>query len=323
MNKKFTVYSVLVILALVLSACSTASASTATSIASSSTNRQLPQGTLPAGFNPPQGTPPAGFNRSQGAAATATATAVPTLKPTATATATALSLTALAEASAKAYFDALSKKDFSAASQLVSIFSLTFAEMTRSDAASQLGAQSLKGTTWSDFQVVGSQVFNDSVILVHVNYRTGAAAASTSASQDANLKDEYWPFRLENGQWMYSWNNLIDYKTVDVDAQTQYHITVKPSMLVRYSDRLELHFLMQNQTSDTVYFVQLNDSLAVFHFGDQASEADKSSKVVISGLRTSFDEVIVVKGLFTSYPSYVEIRKAKGYVPNPWYTFQF
>jgi len=68
---------------------------------------------------------------------------------------------------------------------------------------------------------------------------------------------------------------------------------------------------------------QAYDSLAVFHFGNQAVEADKTRKVVISGLRTSFDEAIVVKGLYTSYPKWVEIRKWKGYVVNPWYSFQF
>ncbi len=335
MFKKFTVFSMLVILALVLSACSTAATSTTTTGSNTtargtrqafSGTRMAPQGT----FQPPSGTMPAGFPVSQDSAATPTATATP--KPTATSTPTATPVTASAEASAKAYFAALQGKDFTAASQLVSVYSLTYAEMVRSDVASQLTDLSQKGTDWSNFQVVGSQALDSSTILVHVTYRTGAAVTATAASsatltptaaQDTNQKDELWPFRLENGQWLYNWNNLIDYKTLDVSSQTSNHITILPTLLARYSDRIELHFMMQNQTSDVVYFVQAYDSLAVFHFGDQAIEADKSHSIVISGLHTSFDEYIAVKGLFTSYPDWVEVKKYKGYYPNPWYTFQF
>lgn len=317
MIKKLTFYSILVILALVLAACQTAQAST--SVASVG----LVAGSSPSNFNP-----------AQSASATPTATAI--VRPTTTPTATALPVTAAAENSAKAYFAALEKKDFSAAAQWVSIFSLSFAGMTRSDATSQLSKQSTAGTAWSGLQIVDSQVFNDTTILVHVTYLVGSATPSAgtatpqsaasptpAAVQASQQQDELWSFRLEGGQWLYNWNNLIDYKTVDVAAQTTEHITIKPTQLVRYSDRIELHFMMQNQTSDVVYFVQPYDSLAVFHFGDQTVEADKTRKVVISGLRTSYDEAIMVKGLYTSYPNWVEIRKWKGYVVNPWYSFQF
>ncbi len=335
MYKKFTAFSILVILALVLSACSTAAASTSTTGSNTSARgtrqafsgpRMAPQGT----FQPPSGTLPAGFPGSLDSAGTPTATATP--KPTTTSTPTATPVTASAEASAQAYFAALQGKDFTAASQLVSVYSLTYAGMVCSDVVSQLTALSQAGAAWSNFQVVGSQVLDGSTILVHVTYRTGAAVTATAAAnasqtptaaQDTNQKDELWAFHLENSQWLYNWNNLIDYKTVDLKAQTSNHITILPTELVRYNDRIELHFMMQNQTSDVVYFVQQYDSLAVFHFGDQAIEADKSHSIVISGLRTSFDEYIAVKGLFTSYPNSVEIKKYKGYYPNPWYTFQF
>ena len=311
MNKKFILCSVLVILAIVLSACQTSQTASAASS---------------------QGTPPGGFNPRQAAAATATPTATATAVPTATVTATATPVTAGAEAAARTYFAALQNKDFGGASQLVSIFSLSFAQMTRSDAADKLASLSKAGTTWSALQIVSSQVFNDSVVLVHVTYHTGSTApatatpsskASATPAAASETKDELWAFRLENGQWLYNWNNLIDYQTLVVSSQVREHITIKLSQLVRYTDRIELHFMMQNQTSDVVYFVQPYDSLAVFHFGDTEVEADKSTPIVISGLRTSFDEVIVVKGLYTSYPDWVEIKKWKGYYPNPWYTFQF
>ena len=311
MNKKFILCSVLVILAVLLSACQTSQTASAAS---------------------PLGTPPGGFNHRQAAAATATPTTTATSVPTATATATAAPVTASAEAAARAYFAALQNKDFSGASQLVSVFSLSLAQMTRSDAADKLASLSKAGTTWSALQIVSSQVFNDSVILVHVTYQAGSTATATATSSSktsatpaaaSQTKDELWVFRLENGQWLYNWNNLIDYQTLVVSSQVREHITIKPTQLVRYSDRIELHFYMQNWTSNVIYFVQPYDSLAVFHFGDTEVEADKSTPIVISGLRTSFDEVIVVKGLYTSYPTWVEIKKWKGYYPNPWYTFQF
>ncbi len=328
MNKKFGFCSILVIFAMVLSGCQASSTASGASVASIAGSSSAASGAFVQG---PQGTPPAGFSPRQ-AAATATATATATARPTATATATATPMTAGAESAAQAYFAALVSKDFSSASRLVSIYSLSYAQLTRSDAASNLLALSKAGTAWSDLKVVGSQVFSDGLILVHVTYRQAntsatatvtAATATPAASQDSGLKDELWPFKLENGAWLYNWNNLIDTKTLDVQSQTAYHITVKPTQLVRYSDRIELHFMMQNQTSDVMYFVQPYDSLALFHFGDQEVEAEKSTTIVVSGLRTAFDETIVVKGLYASYPTWVEIRKWKGYAVNPWYSFQF
>jgi hypothetical protein len=313
MNKKLVIFSLIVILALVLSGCQ----------AATTANAAGPQGTPPAGFGPRPGS---------AAAATATPAATATAKPTVTATATAQPVSAGAEATVKAYFDALVNKDFSAAAQYVSVYSLSYAQLTRSDAAGKLLALSKAGATWSDLQVLDSQLFSDGLVLVHVTYRINSSATATPTVQasaaktpatDVQLKDELWPVRLEAGQWLYNWNNLVDTRTVSVQSQTTEHITIKPTQLVRYSDRIELHFEMQNQTGDVVYFNQPYDSLAVFHFGDKAVEADKTLPVVISGLRTSFNEVIVVKGLYPSFPTWVEIHKWSGYVPNPWFSFQF
>jgi len=332
MNKKMSFLSIIVILVLVLTGCQ------ATQSAQASNTNTTGQ------FN---GTPPAGFNPGQapGSSVAATATPTATLKPTATATATTVPVTAAAVSQAKAYFADLQNKDFTAASRLTSIVSLSYAGLTRPQAASSLQAQSLAGTTWSNLQIVDSQVFSDDTILVHVTYTAGtttgtatpqatatatlqiAASATAQASTSttaAAQKDEVWAFRLESGSYLYNWDNLIDTKTVEVDAQTANHITIQPTQLVRFTDHLELHFMMQNKTSDVVYFVQSYDTLAIFHFGDQVVEAAKSdNQIVISGLRTAYDEKIVVKGLYTSYPTWVEIKKWQGYAPNPWYTFQF
>jgi hypothetical protein len=337
MNKKMAFLSIIVILVLALTGCQAAQTAQAST---SGTTRQF-NGTPPAGFN---GTPPAGVNPGQApgssTAATATPTATATEKPAATATATAIPVTAAAVSQARAYFADLQNKDFTAASRLISIVSLSYAGLTRTQAASSLQAQSLAGATWSNLQIVDSQAFSDDTILVHVTYTVGAttpqatatatltvsanAAAQAAAATAAAQIDETWAFRLEGGSYLYNWKNFIDTKTVEVDAQTANHITIKPTQLVRFTDRVEMHFMMQNKTSDVVYFVQTYDTLAVFHFGDQAVEAKNSdNRVVISGLRTSFDEVIMVKGLYTSYPTWVEIKKWQGYAPNPWYTFQF
>jgi hypothetical protein len=342
MNKKMAFLSIIVILVLALSGCQAATSAQASTTGSTSQFN----GTPPAGFS---GTPPAGFNPGQASGASAAVTpntasgpsaATATATPTNTSrSATAVPVTAAAVSQAKAYFADLQNKDFTAASKLISIVSLSYAGLTRSQAASSLQAQSLAGATWSNLQIVDSQVFSDDTILVHVTYTVSATsgipttasgpsapttASGPSATTATTQKDEIWAFRLEGGSYLYNWENFIDTKTVEVDAQTANHITLQPTKLVRFTDRLELHFIMQNKTSDVVYFVQSYDTLAIFHFGDQAVEASKNdNSIVISGLHTSYDEKIVVKGLYASYPTWVEIKKYTSYYPNPWYTFQF
>jgi hypothetical protein len=107
-----------------------------------------------------------------------------------------------------------------------------------------------------------------------------------------------------------------------VAGQTTNGITVKPTELVRYSDRIELHMLMQNRISESMYFGQPNETLAVFHFGDQAVPAEQN-RIILAGIHTYFDQVITVKGLFPNYPNQVEIRKWKSLQVPPWYTFAF
>lgn len=240
-----------------------------------------------------------------------TATAVPTAVPTAT--------TDNAVKTVQAYFDALQKQDFTAASKQISSFSLLIAQMTNGDAADALKAQAAQ---WSGLQVKDAQTFDDNTVLVHVLYQLTTKDAKTGKDTVTPM-DELWPVRLEVGKWLYNWNNIIDFHTLDVQQQSTAGLLIMPLQLIRYSDHIALKMLVQNSTNEPIVLGQTNEVMAAFHFGDKVVEGDQSTRLIFDSLRSYPNTIINVKGLFTSYPDSVVIRQWKNVKVAPWFTFQF
>ncbi|MBE0696993.1 MAG: hypothetical protein IH586_08715, partial [Anaerolineaceae bacterium] len=230
---------------------------------------------------------------------------------------------ALAEDSVKEYFAALEKQDFEKAADLLSTFSLTVFEITRGDAVSALSQQRADGAAWSGLEIVETKPFNQQTLLVHVKYTlAGKDPANKDAKTGASAeteesRDEVWVVRQEAGEWRCNWNNLIDYRTLDVDAQTLNGVTVKPVQANRFPDRIQLVMLVQNRNNEPVVFGQVNEILGTFYFGSQAIEAEKT-QFVFNPLRTVPDFKLEVKGTFDTYPDSIEIRKWKTYNVKPW-----
>lgn len=256
---------------------------------------------------------------TQAPSATPTEWLTPTLRPTPTATATPLSESSKAVQVALDYFTALNKNDFEAASDLVSNFSLIAFNMTNGDAAAELHKKMVDGTRWSDLNVSDNQVFDDQTVLITVSYTLTTRDAKTGQEQKGSV-EERWPFRKEAGKWRYNWNNLVDFRTLQSDAQTINGITVLPLQVQRYTDHMDLVMLMQNRTNEALVFGQVNEILGTFHFGDQTVEANKT-QIILNPLRSEPDVRLSLSGLFTKYPDSVEIRKWKNYQTKPWYVF--
>lgn len=238
--------------------------------------------------------------------------------PTAVVTAQDPSL-AEAEKAAQDYFAALQSGNFDQASALVSEFSLMVAGITHGDVAAQLNGASVAGARWSGMQIKDSTVFNAKTALVHVVYQLTTKDAKTGETVQT-AQDELWPLRLENGKRLYNWNNVIDFKTLDVTEQTTAGLTVKPLQMTRFSDRIRLTLLVQNSTNDPIVLGQSNEILGAFKFGDQVKEAEKV-QFIFQRLRTYRDTNLEVKGLFNEYPNSIEIRRWKNIQVAPWFTF--
>jgi hypothetical protein len=333
----FTILTILILAGMVLSACQARPASAAIVPTSQAESILIPTAVAPAPTQPP----------------------VPTQEPTAAPTPNpdpAQPQDAEASAAAQAYFDAISSGDTQKAADLLSSFSLMVFESTRGDAVTALQKEKIDGMRWSNLQTQGTQAFDSQTILVHVTYSvsqkdpaaasaTPAATAvktttATSAAKTAtttaptktvsipapttapvDTRDELWPFRLEYGSWHYNWKNLIDFRSMNATAQTMNGITLMPLQLNRYSDRLQLTLLVQNRTNEAVVFGQANETLGTFHFGDQSVLAEKA-QWILNPLRSVPAAALEAKGLFSTYPDTIEIRKWNNFNVKPWYVFQ-
>ncbi len=176
-----------------------------------------------------------------------------------------------------------------------------------------------KGKRWSDLAIKESRAQDSNIVLVHVAYQVAAKNVQTGAATQSQ-QDEWWPVRLENGQWLYNWTNMIDFRGLDLTPQTTGGLTVNPIQMTRYSDRLQLVLFVQNRTNEAIVLGQANEILALFTFGGITIEAEKK-QLIFDHLHSYPDVKIEVKGLYSEYPDKVEIRKWKNYQVAPWYTF--
>jgi hypothetical protein len=90
----------------------------------------------------------------------------------------------------------------------------------------------------------------------------------------------------------------------------------------RYSDHLELSFLVQNTTNDPITLGQSNEILAQLKFKDHTVDADKQL-LVFDRLHSYPVATIRFSGLFPEYPQVVTVRQWKNYKVAPWFSFQF
>jgi len=224
-----------------------------------------------------------------------------------------------AAAAVQEYRDALQSGNFEAAANLLSSYSLMVEEMTRTQAGEELQIRMTR-EKWSGFQILDTRTANEKTVLVRVTYQLEQQDAKTGEITRSQV-DALWPVRLENGKWLVNHGNLIDFHTLDVPEQTTAGLTVKPRQLTRYSDRIRLTLLVQNQTNDPIFLGQANEVMAAFFFGEQQVEAEKT-RLIFDRLRSYPDVVIEVKGLFDRYPDGVVIRQWKNLDVAPWFAFQ-
>jgi hypothetical protein len=264
-----------------------------------------------------------------------TATPIPEITVTATSTPIpTLNLEQIqlqqAEQTARDYFEKVASGDTDGAADLLSSFSLMALQMSRGDANTELQIQEDNGISWSSFEIIDSQFFDEQTILVHVTYAVStksveeeaAVTPTPTGNSSAEVIDEMWPIRNESNVWLYNWDNLIDFRSLDVGDQTVNGITILPSKMLRFSDHIQLSMLIQNRTNDLVVFGQKNEILGKFFFSGQEVIAEKA-QWILNPLRSIPDVTLEVKGFYENYPDSVEIRKFTNYDVAPWFTFQF
>lgn len=322
MDKKISTFIAALILIVVLAACQTANAATLNNQASNSTGNSPANGQALT-TQVVQTAVAAAISQTQSVSATSVQTQTTTeTQSTAivTATATADSKIASAIEVAKTYFNDLANKDFSDASQLISAQSLRISGITAGDASDELQKESKNGTSWSDLTVSGGEVFDSSTILVKVTYQLTSTDATTQKSTTKEV-DELWAMRLEGGKWFFNWENIIDMESVDASSQENSGLTLTPFEMVRYTDKIVLHMIARNVSGSSIYMGDSTQILGTFYFGSDTTNA-VNNLTVLQNTHTDTDYTISVAGLFTSYPTKVEILKYKDYpTVAPWFTF--
>lgn len=218
------------------------------------------------------------------------------------------------------YADLLQAGEYHQAASLTSTFSLSALNLTSADVEWQLQSLML-AEKWSAFKVTGSRPLDERTHLVNVRYLLSRANPAEGQAAEEPV-EALWAVRSENGAWRINHTGLIDFRLLHVREQTTAGLTVKPRLLLRYTDRVELVMLVQNQTSDPIVLGQANEILATFFFAEDQVQANQT-QFIFDRLRSYPETTLVAPGLFEQFPDGVEIRRWKNYNVAPWFTFNF
>ncbi len=163
----------------------------------------------------------------------------------------------------EAYMKALQQKDFERAASLVSDYSLSLMETSRSDVIERLSEKDSAGWQLLDYGVLETRAVTDQTTLVHVS------AKEQTGEQEPYVYNTWVAIRSEEGKWWVNWGAVVDDRPLQVPSQAINDVTIQPSQIVRRAEGFVLFFKVENGNAKGVCWGGPKEVAAVFRFEDQ------------------------------------------------------
>ena len=158
----------------------------------------------------------------------------------------------------------LIKKDFNQAANLLSQYSLQLFGLTRQEIVIRYQTLGFKSWKLVDCRLLESKKFDDQTMLVHLLMK------EQTGEQEPQYYDGWQALRLEEGQWLINWNDVIDALPLVVEAQTVSGVTIQPTQLLRYTDKIRLVFNVGNANKRAAFWDLAGQKVSTFFIADQA-----------------------------------------------------
>lgn len=220
------------------------------------------------------------------------------------------------ETALDAYVNALIEKDYVKAAEGISDFSLEFSGITREEAANTLNAASTNENIVVEHSIGEIRMVGSSLAIATISL-------STQYQQNPVQKQETKVALMkEKGQWKVNWGNVLDEREITSSGQTVRKVTVQPVKMVRYVDRVQVHFNTKNDADMTVYWGFLNDPIGTLTYaGESALKAVASpdsgnieGPVFVESNAASELIIITFFGMRSTAPATLELT---GWTVNP------
>jgi hypothetical protein len=198
---------------------------------------------------------------------------------------------------------ALIKKDFNQAANLFSEYSLRLFDLTRQDIVMRYQTLDFKGWKLVDCRRLESKKFDDQTILIHLLMK------EQTGEQEPQYYDGWQALRLEEGQWLINWNDVIDTLPMAVESQTVNGVTLQPTQLIRYTDKIRLLFNVGNANKRAAFWDLAGQKVATFKIADQTVivRGMNETPFRIDAENTYTGAYAEVPGLQTVYPTGVDL----------------
>lgn len=198
---------------------------------------------------------------------------------------------------------ALIKRDFNQAANSFSEYSLRLFNLTRQDIVIRYQTLDFKGWKLVDCRRLESKKFDDQTILIHLLMK------EQTGEQEPQYYDGWQALRLEEGQWLINWNDVIDALPMAVESQTVNGVTVQPTQLIRYTDKIRLLFNVGNANKRAAFWDLAGQKVATFNIADQTVivRGVNETSFRIDAENTYTGAYAEVPGLHTVYPTGVDL----------------
>lgn len=198
---------------------------------------------------------------------------------------------------------ALIKKDFNQAANLLSEYSLQLLGLTRQDIVIRYHTLDFKGWRLVDCRLLESKKFDDQTMLVHLLMK------EQTGEQEPQYYDGWQALHLEGGQWLVNWNDVIDALPLAVESQTVSGVTVQPTQLIRFTDKIRLVFNVENANKRAAFWDLAGQKVATFYIADQAvGVRGVNATPFMIDAESSYTGVYAeVPGLQATYPTGVDL----------------
>ncbi|MCE7988042.1 MAG: hypothetical protein DYG89_43310 [Caldilinea sp. CFX5] len=197
-----------------------------------------------------------------------------------------------------AYLGALRQYDLPRAVSLISNYSLTVSGAKQEEIQRYLEKKFLDGWRLLDYQVIEARQLTDQTTLVHI---TGSSHVAANARQSFQ---EWYPLRLEEGQWRVNCNGVIDQVLLNIQPQTLNQVSVQPTSIVRYLDKLRVYLNVDSTNERIVLWGAEKEPGAKCRFTNHTVDLLVSVQIQPNSKKTFF---LDFAGWFLDYPVAVEL----------------
>jgi len=192
------------------------------------------------------------------------------------------------------YMEAAHQRDFKRMASFLSDYSLQLLGTTREEARIDFEKLDFEGWRSVEHRIVATREINSEIVLIRAFEKSGY-------NNQFDTYDWWSSLRKEKDGWRVNLDNIVDHIILDIEPQTINDVTVQPTLVVRYTNKLCLYMIVDNANDRAIHWGWGNELIATAFFGNEAE--DKWGALQLQSKRNYPNMYLEFDGWHETYPT--------------------